>query len=259
MRGCPYTCKWCSHTVYGVSYRRRSPEVTADEIEFIIKSYNPDMLWFVDDVFTVSHKWLSKLLQIFKERNIKIKFECISRSDRLNEDVIITLKQLGCFRLWIGAESGSQHVLDLMDRRVNAADTREKIKLTRKHGIEAGTFIMLGYPGERKQDIFETVMHLKDSNPDIFLTTVAYPIKGTPFYTEVESRLVTDKKWHERTDRDLDFKGRFSKNFYRHANRYLINEVNYHKMKVNGGSSMTDLGKTFLKAKISRILMSLTN
>lgn len=258
MRGCPYTCKWCSHSVYGVSYRRRSPEKTADEIEYIVKNYNPDMLWFVDDVFTVSHKWLAKLLQIFIERKIKIKFECISRSDRLNEETLITLKQLGCFRLWIGAESGSQHVLDLMNRRVNAADTREKIKLTRKHGIEAGTFIMLGYPGERKQDIIETTQHLKDSNPDIFLTTVAYPIKGTPFYNEIESRLITNKQWHERTDRDLDFKGRFSKKFYKHANRYMVNEVNYNKMRVNGKSSLSSLGKTFLKAKISRIMMSIT-
>ena len=101
--------------------------------------------------------------------------------------------------------------------------------------------------------------HLKDSSPDIFLTTVAYPIKGTPFYTEVEKDLLTDKKWDERTDRDLDFKGRHSQKFYRHANRYMVNEVNYHKMKSDGKSSISSLGKTFLKAKISRIMMSLTN
>jgi radical SAM superfamily enzyme YgiQ (UPF0313 family) len=257
MRGCPYTCRWCSHSVYGVSYRRRSPEKTADEIQFIINTYSPDMLWFVDDVFTVSHKWLTRLAEIFLERNIKIKFECISRSDRLNEDVIKILKQLGCFRLWIGAESGSQHVLDLMDRRVDAVDTREKIKLTRKYGIEAGTFIMLGYPGERKIDILATAQHLIESDPDIFLTTVAYPIKGTPFYSEVESKLVTDLSWDKRTDRDLDFKGRFSKNFYKHANRYLINEVNYNKMKKSGTGPLA-LGKTFLKAKISKFMMNIT-
>lgn len=259
MRGCPYTCRWCSHSVYGVSYRRRSPEKTADEIEYVISNYKPDMLWFVDDVFTVSHKWLSRLEQLFKQRCIKIKFECISRSDRLTEEVIKTLKELGCYRLWIGAESGSQRVLDLMDRRVSAADTREKIKLTRRYGIEAGTFIMLGYPGEKKSDIIETTEHLKDSNPDIFLTTVAYPIKGTPFYSEVESRLVTDKQWHERTDRDLDFKGRYSKNFYKHANRYMVNEVNYFKMRMNGKSSFTNLAKVLLKAKISRLMMRLVS
>ena len=243
--------------MYGVSYRRRSPEKTADEIQHIINSYAPDMLWFVDDVFTVSHKWLSRLAEVFKERGIKIKFECISRSDRLSEDVIKTLKELGCFRLWIGAESGSQHVLDLMDRRVDAADTREKIKLTRKYGIEAGTFIMLGYPGERKSDIVQTAQHLIDSDPDIFLTTVAYPIKGTPFYTEVESKLVTELPWDKRTDRDLDFRGRFSKKFYKHANRYLVNEVNYHKMMKHGAGSLA-AGKIFLKAKISKFMMNIT-
>lgn len=258
MRGCPYTCKWCSHSVYGVSYRRRSPEAAVEEIEYIISQYSPDMLWFVDDVFTVSHKWLNRLHELFKEKNIKIKFECISRSDRLNEDVIKTLRSLGCFRLWIGAESGSQSVLNLMDRRVSAVDTREKIKLTRKHGIEAGTFIMLGYPGEKRSDILETVEHLKESNPDIFLTTVAYPIKGTPFYSEVESELVTALPWDKRTDRDLDFKGRYSQTFYKHANRYMVNEVNLHKMR-SKGSSITAFGKTFLKAKISKFMMSITN
>ncbi len=258
MRGCPYTCKWCSHSVYGVSYRRRSPQKTVEEIEYIIERYNPDMLWFVDDVFTVSHKWLASLEKLFKERNIKIKFECISRSDRLNEDVMKSLKNLGCFRLWIGAESGSQHVLDLMDRRVGAEDTREKIKLARKYGIEAGTFIMLGYPGERKKDIVTPAQHLIDSNPDIFLTTVAYPIKGTPFFTEVEEKLITDLPWDKRTDRDFDFKGRYSKKFYKHANRYLVNEVNYHKMKLSG-AGLIKTGKTFLKAKISKVMMDLTD
>lgn len=258
MRGCPYTCKWCSHSVYGVSYRRRSPQKAADEIDHIIQQYNPDMLWFVDDVFTVSHKWLKGLLTEFTKRKIKIKFECISRSDRLNEDVLKVLKELGCRRLWIGAESGSQSVLDLMDRRVSAADTREKIKLTRKFGIEAGTFIMLGYPGETKADIIETTSHLIESDPDIFLTTVAYPIKGTPFYSEVEAKLITSKKWSERTDRDLDFEGRYSKKFYKHANRYMVNEVNRHKMK-KSGAGFAELGKTFLKAKISRLMMRLVS
>ena len=259
MRGCPYTCRWCSHSVYGMTYRRHSPQKTVYEIKHIIEKYNPDMLWFVDDVFTISHKWLNHLYKLLKEQNIKIRFECISRSDRLNEDVIMTLKSMGCFRLWIGAESGSQRVLDLMDRRVNAVQVRGIIQLTRKHGIEAGTFIMLGYPGEERTDIHETVEHLKQSNPDIFLTTVAYPIKGTPFYREVEQRLITGLPWEKRTDRDLDFRGRFSKRFYKHANRYLVNEVNYHKMRTNGEANMLELSKTFLKAKVSRIIMSLVN
>jgi anaerobic magnesium-protoporphyrin IX monomethyl ester cyclase len=259
MRGCPYTCRWCSHSVYGMSYRRRSPQKTVDELEYLVKKYNPDVFWFVDDVFTISHKWLKGFADELRSRVLKIKYECISRSDRLNEEIIKILKETGCFRLWIGAESGSQTVLDLMDRRVNAADTRDKIKLTMKHGIEAGTFIMLGYPGEKKKNIFETAEHLKQSNPTIFLTTVAYPIKGTPFYTEVESDIVAALPWDKRTDRDLDFKGRYSKKFYRHANRFLVNEVNYHKMKLARSGGLALRSKTFLKAKISKVMMKLVN
>ena len=258
-RGCPYTCKWCSHSVYGMTYRRRSPARTIEEIEYLTEKYKPDMFWFVDDVFTISHKWLTSVHNLLKDRNIKIRFECISRSDRLSEDVIKTLKEMGCFRLWIGAESGSQHVLDLMDRRVKADNVREMIKLTMKYGIEAGTFIMLGYPGETKKDIVITAEHLKASNPDIFLTTVAYPIKGTPFYYEVESDLITDLPWDKRTDRDLDFKGRYSKNFYKHANRYLVNEVNYYKVKNGGNSTIGEMAKTYLKAKVSKLMMSIIN
>jgi radical SAM superfamily enzyme YgiQ (UPF0313 family) len=259
MRGCPYTCRWCSHSVYGTSYRRRSPEKTVEEISYIIEKYNPDIFWFVDDVFTISHKWLSKVYKLLKEQNLTIKFECISRSDRLDEDTLRLLKEMGCFRLWIGAESGSQKVLDLMDRRVNAVKTREIIKMTRQYGIEAGTFIMLGYPGEEKNDIHETVKHLKDSMPDIFLTTVAYPIKGTPFFHEVEERILTNLPWGKRTDRDLNFSGRYSKKFYRHANRYLVNEVNYHKMKSLGNAGVIEKSKTFLKAKFSKVMMSIVN
>ena len=259
MRGCPYKCKWCSHSVYGLTYRRRSPDKTAGEIEFVTERYKPDMLWFVDDVFTISHKWLSRLEKIFKERGIRIRFECITRSDRIDEDAVRTLKDLGCFRLWIGAESGSQRVLDLMDRRVKASQVRDMIKLAKKYGIETGTFIMLGYPGETKQDIHLSVRHLKEANPDLFLTTVAYPMKGTPFYKEVQSKLITDLPWERRTDRDLDFSGRYSKRFYSFANRYLVNEVNLHKMRMNGYGNTIRKAAAFVKAKAAKAVMALIN
>jgi radical SAM superfamily enzyme YgiQ (UPF0313 family) len=258
MRGCPYTCRWCSHSVYGTTYRRRSPEKTADEIELIIEKYNPDMLWFVDDVFTISHKWLFELENIFNWRNIKIRFECITRSDRMNTEVVKTLKSLGCYRVWIGAESGSQKVIDLMDRRVDVRQVREMIQLCKKHGIETGTFIMLGYPGETKEDIDETIRHLKEAAPDIFLTTIAYPIKGTPFYQEVESNLISRLSWEKRTDRDFEFSGRYSKNFYRYANRYLVNEVKFHKMKSEGKSFFSRM-PLFIKAALSRAAFKILN
>ena len=229
MRGCPYTCKWCSRAVYGLSYRRRTPQNVCDELELIQKEYNPDTLWFVDDVFTISHKWLNEFNEVLKERKIKVKYECITRADRLNEEVIKLLKDSGCFRVWIGAESGSQKVIDLMDRRVDVKQVREMIKLAQKYGIQAGTFIMVGYPGETEDDIEETITHLKESNPEYFTITVAYPIKGTELFAEIEAVQTNNFSWDKNSDRDRDFKRTYNRKYYDFAVRRITNEVNYHK------------------------------
>ena len=234
MRGCPYTCKWCSRAVYGLSYRRRSPEKVVEELLEIKNAYNPDSLWFVDDVFTISHRWLTAFRDELKRHELIIPYECITRADRLNEEVIATLKETGCFRIWIGAESGSQKIIDLMDRRVDVNQVRDMIKLTRKHGIEAGTFIMLGYPGETEEDIEETIRHLKQSNPDHFTITVAYPIKGTELYQEIEAIQTTNLDWSTSNDRQIDFKRTYSRKYYDYAVKRVINEVNYFKAKSGG-------------------------
>ncbi len=245
MRGCPYTCRWCSRAVYGLTYRRRSPQKVVEEVKHIKANYNPDTIWFVDDVFTISHKWLSGFNEELKKSNLKIKYECITRADRLNEDVIKTIKESGCFRVWIGAESGSQRIIDAMDRRVKVEQVREMIQLSRKYGIEAGTFIMLGYPGETERDIEETISHLKKSNPDHFTITVAYPIKGTEFFGEIESNQVNVFDWEKQTDRDRDFVRTYPKKYYDFAVRRVVNEVRLHQKKNNGSN-----GAEVLKLKL---------
>lgn len=229
MRGCPYSCKWCSRAVYGQSYRRRSPAKVADEIAYIKENYAVDSLWFVDDVFTVSHQWLENFTEEITSRNIVMPYECITRADRMNEEVIINLKKSGCFRVWIGAESGSQKVIDLMDRRVEVEQVQQMIQLARRHGIQAGTFIMVGYPGETREDIYATVQHLKNADPDLFTITVAYPIKGTPLYAEVEDRFVTNLPWESSTDRDIDFVRTYNRKYYDYAIQMINYEVSYHK------------------------------
>jgi anaerobic magnesium-protoporphyrin IX monomethyl ester cyclase len=231
MRGCPYTCKWCSRAVYGQSYRRRSAKLVVDEIESIQQNYTVDTLWFVDDVFTVSHKWLKEFRDEIVKRKIHMPFECISRADRLNDDSMLLLKESGCFRIWIGAESGSQKIIDAMDRRVSVHQVREMIQLAKKYQIQSGTFIMLGYPGETEEDIEETIHHLKVSDPDLYTITVAYPIKGTPLYAEVEERFVKELDWQSSTDRDIDFKRTYRRKYYDYALRRLYNEVAFHKEK----------------------------
>ena len=233
MRGCPYTCRWCSRAVYGLSYRRRSPAAVVDELLKIKEEYNPDTIWFVDDVFTISHKWLFAFNEELKKNNLKINYECITRADRMDEDVIKIMKESGCFRVWIGAESGSQKIIDAMDRRVKVEQVREMIKLAKKYEIEAGTFIMLGYPGETESDIEETIDHLKKSNPDHFTITVAYPIKGTEFFQEIEANQVDAFNWEAQTDREREFIRTYPRKYYDFAVRRVVNEVKYFKKSNN--------------------------
>jgi anaerobic magnesium-protoporphyrin IX monomethyl ester cyclase len=257
-RGCPYTCTWCSHSVYGNTHRRRTPEDAADELLWIRERYHPDRIWYADDVFTINPRWLFRYAEALKERGVRIPFECISRADRLNEQIVSTLAEMGCFRLWNGSESGSQRVIDAMQRRVKVEDVQQKTHLLQQHGIEAGMFIMLGYEQEGIRELEETVEHLKRANPDIFLTTVAYPIKGTPYYAEVESRLLADKPWDERSDRDLTVAGRYSRRFYSFATRWMVSEVALHRARTHGGASPKRQAKWWFNARLSRIGMALT-
>jgi radical SAM superfamily enzyme YgiQ (UPF0313 family) len=257
-RGCPYKCKWCSHSVFGYTHRRRSPTNVADELAMILQTYQPDMVWYADDVFTINFRWLFAYQDELKRRNLYAPFETISREDRLDEKVVKTLAEMGCYRLWIGSESGSQHVLDAMERRTDAARVRDMTHLLQSHGIQAGMFIMLGYDGEKLEDIEETVDHLKAANPDVFLTTVAYPIKGTPYYQEVAERVIPLKSWEEGSDRDFTVAGRFSRRFYEYANRWMVNQVALHKARRNGQWPSKSLAKHFVNAKIGHLGMKLT-
>ena len=233
MRGCPYSCKWCSRAVYGSSYRRRSPKLVVDEMQWLKENYSFDMIWFVDDVFTINHKWLREFAAEVSSRNMTIPYEIITRSDRVTSDVLQLLKDSGCARVWIGAESGSQKVIDAMDRRVQVEQVREAIREVKRFGMEAGTFIMLGYPGETEHDIKETLTHLKYSDPDLYTITVAYPIKGTPLYNEVEHIFTEQLPWETTTDRDIDFKRTYPRAYYNHALQWINQEMDLHHAKGN--------------------------
>ncbi|MCU0430735.1 MAG: B12-binding domain-containing radical SAM protein [Cytophagaceae bacterium] len=251
-RGCPYTCQWCSTAVYGMSYRRRSPSSVIGELKHLVHRYQCNTFWFVDDVFTVSHKWIEEFAALIKEENLIIRFECITRADRLTENILQRLKESGCHRIWIGAESGSQRILDAMDRRVQANQVQWAIQHSQAIGISAGTFIMLGYPGETKADIEATIEHLKKSDPDYFTITVAYPIKGTGLFEQVKEKLILRKPWHEGSDRDTDFPRTYPRKFYDIAVRRVVNEVKYHQLLLRQKSWNKNVFKHWWKYQASK-------
>jgi anaerobic magnesium-protoporphyrin IX monomethyl ester cyclase len=224
-RGCPYHCAWCSHSTFGKTHRRRSAPAVVDEVEWIIDRYTPDMLWMADDVFTIHHGWILEYAAEMKRRGLRIPFECITRADRLNARITDTLAELGCLRVWIGSESGSQRILDAMERGVKVEQVRAAVALCRAAGIQTGMFLMFGYEGEELSDVEATVEHVKSCLPDVFLTTVSYPIKGTPYYEQVATRLVSIQDWARGSDRELKIAGRHSRRYYQFADQLLKSEM----------------------------------
>ena len=251
-RGCPYTCKWCSTAVYGQSYRRRPAHLVVEEMKLLKEKYNPDALWFVDDVFTVSHKWLTEFHSEVKKQNVMIPFECITRAERLNDEILQLLKEIGCFRIWIGAESGSQKIIDLMDRRVDINQVKKMIQDTNAIGIETGTFVMVGYPEETIEDINKTITYLKEAQPTLYTITIAYPIKGTSLYTEIEDKITVLPEWQTSTDREIDFERTYSRKFYKYAVSKVVNEVEASRSK-----SLIKVAKHKIKAILANGLMFL--
>jgi radical SAM superfamily enzyme YgiQ (UPF0313 family) len=211
--------------VFGETHRRRSVTNVADEVEAIVDRYHPERLWYADDVFAIHRGWTLSYAAELERRGLRLPFECISRAERIDDDVADALVSLGCFRVWIGSESGSQRVLDSMKRKVTIDQVRETASRLKRRGIEVGMFIMLGFDGEDISDLRATVDHLKRTAPDVFLTTVSYPIKGTPYHQRVADRLSSPVEWAQGTDRDLVVRGRPVRRDYDFARRWMTAEV----------------------------------
>lgn len=257
-RGCPYTCTWCSKEVFGNIYRKRKVDKVIEEILLIKEKYNPDQLWFADDILTLRKDWILEFSAKVKEKNITIPFECLARVDLVDEEVLAALKSIKCFRIWYGSESGSQKVLDSMKKKFTVEDIYRAGRLTKEAGIEVGFFIMIGYPGEEIGDIKKTVNMLKKLEPDHCGSAVAFPIKGTEFYKSVENKIITKLEWKQRNENKLAFKGRYPKIFYWFAIRLINNVLPWQKLLKEKRKNIIKLAITFTKILICKTGMLIT-
>ena len=223
-RGCPYHCSWCQKSVFGTSFRPRSPEAVADEMRRIKEEIQPDRIRIVDDVMGIDRKWVRAWHDAVLAREAVIPFECLSRVDLMDEEVARLLKEAGCRRIAFGAESGSQRILDAMHKGTRVEEIRRATDLCRRYGIETYLYLMLGYPGEGWTDIKKTVDLLKDTRPDQFSSTLAYPLPGTAFYEEIRHCLLAEPDWDYTAENRLLFRRSHSTRFYRWTQRWLTNE-----------------------------------
>jgi radical SAM superfamily enzyme YgiQ (UPF0313 family) len=134
-----------------------------------------------------------------------------------------------CFRIWIGSESGSQNILDAMDRQIGVEVVHRAVRILKQYGIQVGIFIMLGYAGETEMDLEATAELLKRAQPDEYMTTLSYPIKGTPYFEKVQNSIAPPKSWSLSTDRDYKINNRPPKKYYEYANRWIRGEVQKQK------------------------------
>jgi anaerobic magnesium-protoporphyrin IX monomethyl ester cyclase len=201
----------------------------AEEMAQIRERYRPDQIRVVDDVMGIDRDWVRSWHDALLEKEAVIPFECLSRVDLMDEEMARLLKEVDCRRIHFGAESGSQTVLDAMNKGTTVEQIHRAAELCRRLDIETYFYMMVGYPGEDWSDLERSVALLRDTRPDAFSTTIAYPLPGTPFHEEVRDRLAFEGQampdWlHTAENRLLFERGRYSTFFYRRVIRWFHSE-----------------------------------
>ncbi len=220
-RGCPFHCNWCAKPIYGQVYHSRSPENVVEEMAVLRNLAQPDHLWFADDIFGLKPGWIARFDELVRSRDVVIPFKCLSRVDLLlKEDNVRHLKSAGCRTVWVGAESGSQKILDAMEKGTTVEQIYEASSLLHQSGIRVGFFLQYGYSSETREDIDKTLQMVHDCAPDEIGISVSYPLPGTKFYDQVRRDLVSKQNWVDSGDLDMMFQGTFKPEFYRVLHKF---------------------------------------
>jgi anaerobic magnesium-protoporphyrin IX monomethyl ester cyclase len=231
-RGCPFKCNWCAKPIYGNRYNSRSPENVVAEIKLLKTLYHIDHIWFCDDIFGLKPGWITAFAHLLEKENISIRFKIQSRADLLvHQDVVNALAASGCENVWIGAESGSQQILDAMDKGITVSQIRESTMLMKAEGIKPSFFIQFGYPGELKKDIRLTIDMINELLPFEIGISVSYPLPGTSFYEKVKADLQKKSNWTDSDEMALMFCNTYPPSYYKQLHRYVHQNYRQHLAK----------------------------
>ncbi len=228
-RGCPYSCNWCARPVYGQRYVSRSPERVVAELGWLKRTYAPDHVSFADDIFGLKPGWIERFAELAVREDAALPFKCLLRADLVGERTAEALRAAGCRTVWIGAESGSQRVLDAMDKGLRVEDVERAAQRLTRAGIEVGFFLQFGYPGETREDIERTLALVRRCRPDDIGISVSYPLPGTKFYERVRAELSEKQNWDDSADLAMMYRGPYSTAFYRALHRVAHTEFRLRK------------------------------
>ena len=229
-RGCPFKCNWCAKPIYGNRYNSRSPQNVVSELLMLKARFNFDHIWFCDDIFGLKPGWVHEFADLIEKENLQFKFKMQGRVDLLlQENNIRDLARAGCSNIWMGAESGSQKILDAMDKGTTVQQIYAATDLLKKNGIGPSFFIQFGYPGETKDDIEKTIRMINELLPHEIGISVSYPLPGTAFFEKVKNELKEKTNWTDSDELALMFRNTYQPAFYKRLHRYV--HVNYRKHK----------------------------
>ena len=215
-RGCPFHCNWCAKPIWGQRYNARSPEDVVAEMVALRDDYRPDHIWFADDIFGLKPGWIQRFSELVADNDVRIPFKCLSRPDLLvRKDTAEALGEAGCEEVWIGAESGSQKILDAMEKGTTVKQIEEAADRVHAAGFRVAFFLQFGYPGEERRDIKDTLRLVRRARPDDIGISVSYPLPGTPFHDRVFDKLGVRRNWEDSADMAMLFDGPFPTEFYR--------------------------------------------
>ena len=221
-RGCPFKCNWCAKPIYGNRYNARSPQHVVRELQYLKTHYGFDHIWMCDDIFGLKPGWVNEFADLVEKAQLHLRFKIQSRADLLVQpDYVRALARAGCENSWMGAESGSQKILDAMDKGTTIEQIAEATRLLREHGIRPAFFIQFGYPGETREDINLTIRMINHLLPDELGISVSYPLPGTVFYERVKADLKEKTNWADSDELQLMFKNTYPPAFYKQLHRYV--------------------------------------
>ncbi|MEW9623361.1 B12-binding domain-containing radical SAM protein [Rhodanobacter geophilus] len=222
-RGCPFRCNWCAKPIWGNHYMQRSPHDVAAEMAHLKHAFQPDHIWMADDIFGFRIDWVTEFAEQLRATDGAVPFTIQTRADLISERMAEALAQAGCAEAWLGAESGSQRVLDAMNKGTKVAELIVARERLGRHGIRVGFFIQLGYLGEELADLLATRELVAQAAPDDIGVSVSYPLPGTRFYELVKAQLGRKTHWRDSGDLAMMFRGAYDSEFYR-SGRDLLHE-----------------------------------
>ncbi|MBY0426584.1 MAG: B12-binding domain-containing radical SAM protein, partial [Cytophagales bacterium] len=215
-RGCTYKCNWCAKPIFGNRYHARSPENVLEEAKMLVSTFQASHIWFADDIFGLKPGWIAQFADLVEKENLRFKFKIQSRADLLLDEMVVKdLARAGCDEIWIGAESGSQKILDAMDKGITIDQIYQSRYLLKKYHIRAAFFLQFGYPGESKSDIAKTIDMVTDLMPEEIGISVSYPLPGTKFYENVKSQLKEKTNWTDSDEMAMMFSHEYPDHYYK--------------------------------------------